>query len=50
MLSFEFLTGLISGAAVSFLYWYVVTIGREMDTEAEFRELKRALEKARNDR
>lgn len=49
MLSFEFLTGLISGAAVSFIWWFIVSIGQQEDYEAEYREFKRALEKAQND-
>lgn len=47
MLSFELLVGFVLGAAASFIFWWVVTIAREVDTEAEFRELKRALKEAR---
>lgn len=49
MLSLEFLTGLVCGAAVSFIWFFVVSIGRQEDMEAEFRQLQRALKEAQND-
>lgn len=49
MLVLQTLVGFILGAATSFIFWWIIFIARETDTEAEFRELQRALKEARHD-
>ena len=49
MLVLQTLVGFILGAAASFIFWWVIFIGREADTEAEFNALRKALKDARND-
>jgi hypothetical protein len=49
MLSLELWGGIIIGAAVSGIYFWIVVTAREVDTEAEFRKLQRALKEAQND-
>lgn len=49
MLVLQTLIGFILGSAASFIFWWIVFIARETDTEAEFRELRRALKEAQRD-
>jgi len=47
MLVLQTLVGFILGASTSFIFWWLAFTARETDTEAEFRELQRALKEAK---